>query len=252
MKIDSGVALVTGGNRGIGEAFVHELLAQGAGKVYVGTRNARGADFLAEQYPGRAVPVTLDVTDPDQVAAAATACADVNILINNAGYFHNSLLLSAPDMDAARMEMEVNYFGVLSMCRHFIPVLRRQGGGSITNVLSAGAIVAAPFMGGYSPSKFAARALTTNLRAELSDEDIHVGCLIVGSVDTRMAAHVEGQKESPAAIAREGIRAIRKNLREHDTDAFAVATRAGLQRDPVQQEKQLAALLKRSVLSTGV
>lgn len=251
MNIDASVALVTGGNRGIGEAFVHALLDAGAAKVYVGTRDPEGADALAERYPDRAVPVTLDVTDAAQVEAAAAACTDVNILINNAGYFHNSLLLSAPDMDAARMEMEVNYFGVLSMCRFFLPVMLKNGPGSIMNVLSAGAIVAAPFMGGYSPSKFAARALTTNLRAELSDQDIHVGCLIVGSVDTRMAAHVEGQKESPATVAREGIRAIRKNIREHDTDAFAIATRAGLQRDPVQQEQQLAALLKRAVLSTG-
>ena len=251
MKIKDSVAIVTGGNRGIGESFVRCLLEAGASKVYVGTRALSEADCLAEAYPGRAIPVQLDVTDEAQVRSAATACADVNIVINNAGAFQNLTLLGAPDMEAAREEMEVNYFGTLAMCRWFAPVLERNSGGAIVNVLSAGAIVAVPNMGGYSPSKFAARALTTNVRAELADQGTQVSCLIVGSVDTRMAAHVQGKKESPDTVAKAGLKAIEKNIPEMDTDSFAINVRAALARDPANVERQMAAALKHDVVSTG-
>ena len=157
----------------------------------------------------------------------------------------------SPDLAAAREEMDVNYFGVLSMCRAFAPILAANGGGAIVNVLSAGAIVAVPNMGGYSPSKFAARALTTNVRAELARQGTQVSALIVGSVDTRMAAHVAGRKEPPEAIAKAGIKAIKANIGEMDTDAFAIGVRAALARDPAHVERQMAGLLDADVLTTG-
>jgi NAD(P)-dependent dehydrogenase (short-subunit alcohol dehydrogenase family) len=251
MKIAGSVAIVTGGNRGIGEAFVRELLEAGAEKVYVGTRKLEAAADLVEHLDGRAVAVELDVTHPEQVAAAARSCGDTSIVINNAGIHQNQTLIGAPDLDAARKEMEVNYFGVLSMCRNFAPVLAGNGGGAIVNVLSVAGMVAVPVMGGYSPSKFACRALTTNVRAELAEQNTQVSSLIVGSVDTRMAAHVEGRKESPSTIAKAGIKAIEKNIPEVDTDAFAINVRAAMARDPARLEKQMAAMLKMTRLSTG-
>lgn len=251
MNVSGGIAIVSGGNRGIGEAFVRELIAAGADKVYIGTRQANAAQHLANEYPGKAVPVELDVTDERQVENAVAECADANIVINNAGAFEHQTLIGAPDLDAARLEMEVNFFGVLRMCRGFAPVLKKNGGGAIVNVLSAGAIVAAPNMGGYSPSKFATRALTTNIRAELAEQDTQVSCLIVGSVDTRMASHVQGKKEPPEVIAKAGIRAIEKNIPELDTDYMAVTMRAALARDPIGLEQSMAKMLKLKVLSTG-
>jgi len=251
MKIKDSVAIVTGGNRGIGEAFVRNLLNTGAAKVYVGSRSREAAAHLEQEFPGRAVGVELDVTAEDQVAAAARNCSDVSIVINNAGAFNHQTLLGAPDMSAARQEMEVNYFGVLSMCRHFAPVLAANGGGAIVNVLSAAAILAVPKMGGYSPSKFAARALTTSVRAELADQGTQLSSLIVGSIDTRMADHVEGRKESPDTVAKAGIRAIEKNINEVDTDAFAINVRAAIARDPAFMEAQMAAMLKADKVSTG-
>jgi len=251
MNVAGSIAIVTGGNRGIGEAFVRCLIDAGAEKVYVGTRSLEAAFSLVDQYPGKAVAVELDVTNESQVQAVAEQCSDTNIIINNAGAFENQTLIGAPDMIAARLEMEVNYFGVLSMCRRFAPVLANNGGGAIVNVLSAGGILAIPNMGGYSPSKFAARALTTSVRAELADQNTQVSCLIVGSVDTRMASHVEGGKEPPEAIAKAGIKAIKHNIREMDTDAFAINIRAAIARDPANVERQMAALLKVETLSTG-
>jgi len=251
MNVKGSIAIVTGGNRGIGEAFVRGLLQAGAAKVYVGTRTREAAAHLEQEFAGRAVAVELDVTNEAQVAAAAKNCPDVSIVINNAGAFNNQTLLGAPDLQAARQEMEVNYFGVLSMCRQFAPVLAANGGGAIVNVLSAAAILVVPKMGGYSPSKFAARALSTSVRAELADQGTQVSSLIVGSIDTRMADHVEGRKESPDTVAKAGIRAIEKNINEVDTDAFAVNVRAAIARDPGFMEKQMAAMLKAETISTG-
>ncbi len=251
MEVKDSVAIVTGGNRGIGEAFVRELLAAGASKVYVGARKIESADHLQREFPDRAVAVALDVTDESSVAAAAASCGDVSIVINNAGAFNNELLIGASTMVAARNEMDVNYFGPLAMSRAFAPLLARNGGGSIINILSVGAILAVPNMGGYSPSKFAAHALTTIVRAELASQGTHVGCLIVGSVDTRMASHVAGQKEKPEDIARAGIAAIRKNIREMDTDLFALTMRAALHRDPATLEKRMAASVHATEISTG-
>ena len=251
MQIRDSVAIVTGGNRGIGESFVRELVAAGARRVYVGSREAAKAGHLAEAHPDVVQPVTLDVTQLDQVEAAAAACPDVTILVNNAGAFANETLLSAPDLSAARLEMEVNYFGTLSMCRAFAPILGRNGGGAIVNVLSVAAIIAAPIMGGYSPSKFAALAATTNIRAELMGQGTQVSALIVGSVDTRMAADVKGYKEPPDVIAKAGLLAVAKNIPEMDTDDFAVRARASLHRDPAALERRMAAALKLGELSTG-
>ena len=251
MKTAGSIAIVTGGNRGIGEAFVRELLGSGADKVYVGTRALAAADHLVDEFPNRIIPIQLDVTDAAEIADAAAQCSDVSIVVNNAGTFEHQTLLGAPDLSAAAHEMDVNYFGMLRMCRSFAPILMNNGGGAIVNVLSVGAIIAAPNMGGYSPSKFAAHALTTNIRAELADQGTQVSSLIVGSVDTRMASHVRGRKEPPQVIAKAGIKAIENNIPEMDTDDFAIAMRASLARDPAGLEQRMAAMLKLDIISTG-
>jgi NAD(P)-dependent dehydrogenase (short-subunit alcohol dehydrogenase family) len=243
VKIAGATALVTGGNRGIGEAFVRAFLEAGAARVYVGARDVENARDLVTGFPDRAVAVQLDVTDPDQVAAAARQCGDVSILVNNAGQFSMSRLIGADDMTGARADMEVNYFAPLAMCRAFAPILAKHDESAIANVLSAGGIVAVPGMGGYSPSKFAARAMTTCVRAELAGQNTSVTALIVGSVDTRMASHVQGFKEAPATIAAAGLKAIARGQDEVDTDFMAIDVRANLARDP----KGLELAMRRSL-----
>ena len=103
MKIRDSVAFVTGANRGIGLAFAQELLAAGARKVYAATGQSERITLAAVE------SVRLDVTNPEDVAAAARRCTDVNLLINNAGIALWTGFLSPGSVEAARSEMETNY-----------------------------------------------------------------------------------------------------------------------------------------------
>lgn len=245
MKIENCVALVTGGNRGIGLGFVEELLDQGAAKVYIGARTLADGEAIAKRDPDRLKAVQLDVTDTASIARAAEACPDVTLLVNNAGMFLMERLYKTDKPEAVRREMDVNFFGVLDMIRAFGPVMEANGGGAVVNVLSAGGIVAVPDMGGYSPSKFAARAASDCLRAELAPLNITVTALIVGSVDTRMASHVTGIKKSrPRDIGKAGLWAAERGIAEHDTDPHSVAVRAQLARDPAGLAAAMASRVK--------
>jgi NAD(P)-dependent dehydrogenase (short-subunit alcohol dehydrogenase family) len=248
-KAAGSAALVTGANRGIGLAFVRELAARGARKVYAGVRAPDEITDEFKELPVEIVP--LDVTDLAAVQAAAAACPDVSLLVNNAGLFTNTRLVLASDPDAARREMEVNYFGVLNMTRAFAPVLGANGGGYIANVLSVAGAFPAPFMGGYSPAKAATLFLSSITRSELADQGTEVIALIVGSVDTRMAAHVAGRKEDPADIARAGLDALDRGEHVADTDFMAVDARARYARDPIRYERGMTKLLKATTMDTG-
>lgn len=250
-KAAGSVALVTGANRGIGLAMVRELAARGAKKIYAGVRAATDLAGEFGELGALVEVVPLDVTDRDAVHAAAAACADVSLLVNNAGRFENQRLVLTADPDAARREMEVNYFGVLNMTRAFAPVLGANGGGCIVNVLSVAGAFPAPFMGGYSPAKAATLFLSSITRSELADQGTEVTALIVGSVDTRMAAHVQGRKEDPADIARAGLDALDRGEHVADTDFMAIDARARYARDPARYERGMTKLLKATVMDTG-
>ena len=168
MKIRDSVAFVTGANRGIGLAFTQALLAAGARKVYAAARNP---EHITLDGVSR---VRLDVTKPDTITAAANQCTDVNLLINNAGIALWTGFLGRDGVEAARSEMETNYFGPLLLSRAFAPVLAKNGGGAIVNVLSILSWVAVPSAGTYSASKAAAWALTNWLRAGLREQGTQV------------------------------------------------------------------------------
>lgn len=246
--ISGAVAVVTGGNRGIGEAFVRELLTQGAAKVYAGVRDV--ASLSAELCALGVVPVELDVTDESGVADCALACADSTLVINNAGYHARDRLILAADPMAARREMDVNYFGILNMTRAFAPVLGGNGGGAFLNVLSVAGAYPTAHMGGYSPAKAAALFLSTISRAELESQGTTVTALIVGSVDTRQADYVQGEKESPENIARAGLRAVGRGERVTDADKRAIRARAMYAMDPGRYERAQAKILSLGQLRT--
>ncbi len=208
MRIQGATALVTGANRGLGQVMARMLLQRGAQRVYAGARDPRA---VAE--PG-VIPVRLDVTDPAQVAAATETCADVTLLVNNAGVLTDSPLLAAPGLAAARTEMEVNYFGTLAMCRAFAPLLIGNGPGALVNVLSIASWFTNPAMGSYSASKAAAWAMTNGIRGELDGSGILVVGVHSGYIDTDMASHVTAPKNTPESIASQVFDAVERGETE--------------------------------------
>jgi NAD(P)-dependent dehydrogenase (short-subunit alcohol dehydrogenase family) len=213
-RIDGITALVTGANRGLGKAFTLALLDRGAAKVYAAARDPG----TVEVTDARVVPVRLDITNPGDVAAAARDCTDVSLVVNNAGAMLQTSFLSAPDMSAARTEMETNYFGTLAMARAFAPVLAAAGGGALVNVLSVVSWYAPPFNASYCASKSAEWALTNALRVELHGQGTLVVGVHAGFIDTDMAATVQDSKISPSEVAAQTLDAVEKGQPEVLTD----------------------------------
>ncbi|GAB2943768.1 SDR family oxidoreductase [Nonomuraea fastidiosa] len=202
MDIKGSVALVTGGNRGIGRAFARALVQHGAAKVYVGVRDpgsVQDADV---------VPLRLDVTDERGIAAAAREAGDVSILINNAGVGDGRTALLEGTLDGARQAMEVNLFGTWRVSRAFAPILARNGGGALVNMLSLASWGGRPGFPGYAASKAAQWSLTDSLRQGLREQGTLVIGVHVGFVDTDMAAWVDAPKISPEAVAEQTMEAL--------------------------------------------
>jgi NAD(P)-dependent dehydrogenase (short-subunit alcohol dehydrogenase family) len=221
MKIQSSVALVTGANRGLGQSFARAFVAHGA-KVYAAARDPRSV-----QIPG-VVPLRLDVTDPAQIAAAVREAGDVDLVVNNAGIARMANLLGDGGVEAARAELDTNVFGPLLVSRGFAPVLKKNGGGAIINVLSVLSWVTLPALGTYSVSKAAAWALTNGLRNEVAEQGTQVVALHVGYMDTDMAKHAPEPKSSPDDVVRQTLDALERGEVEVLADEVSRQVKAGL------------------------
>lgn len=226
VRIEGSRVLVTGAGRGLGRVFAESLLARGASVVYGGAR-----DPAAVTSPG-VTPVRLDITNAEQVAAAAKTCADVDILINNAGVMRFSPLLAAPDTAAAQEEMAVNYFGTLAMCRAFAPVLAANGGGALVNVLSIVAWFANPLNSSYCASKSAAWSLTNAARIELRRHGTLVTGVFAGVIDTDMGqAFAHLPKISPQSVVDQVLDGIEAGAEEVLCDDRTRKVKAALPHD---------------------
>ena len=242
MEIEGSVVLLTGANGGIGRAFVQELLARGAVKIYLGARNAGSLQSLLAT-SDRLVPLTLDVTKPDQVAEAAKLASDVTLLINNAGAAVFTGALSAKDTAGARQEMEVNYFGVLSLAQAFRDTPAFRQGGAIVNLLSILALVTLPVAGTYSASKAAALALTRTLRAELKGRGVQVLGVLPVQVDTALGAALPEPKLTPAEVASGALDALEAGEDEVFPGALSQGAAQAFRADPAGMQAQMAGLV---------
>jgi NAD(P)-dependent dehydrogenase (short-subunit alcohol dehydrogenase family) len=216
MKIEGSVALVTGANRGLGKALVSALLEAGAAKVYAAAR-----DESKVAGDSRVVPLALDTTKPEQIAAAAKKANDITLLINNAGLLtsYNVLTMSPAELDA---DFRTNVYGTLSVIKSFLPALERApGGATIVNVLSLTSLASFPPLAGYSASKAAAYSITQALRAELKAKQIDVLAVLPGPIDTDMVKALEMPKTSPADTARALVAGIVRGEEEIFPDPMA-------------------------------
>lgn len=184
--------LVTGANRGIGKALVAEALARGAARVYAGTRQP--LDYSDD----RVVPLTLDVTDADQVRAAADAVESLDLLVNNAGLAVWDDDLSDPAL--LEQHFAVNVFGTFRVTRALLPALTASRG-AVLNILSTSSWANMPLLPSYSVSKAAAFSLTQGLRAYLAGQGVRVHAAIIGTVDTDMTKAFDIPKAAPDTVA---------------------------------------------------
>jgi NAD(P)-dependent dehydrogenase (short-subunit alcohol dehydrogenase family) len=222
MKIKDSVVLVTGANRGIGLAFARELLARGARKVYAAARDPSTVTLPGVQ------ALKLDVTKPEEVAAAAALASDVTLVINNAGIGQPGGFL-ADDSDAtARRIFETNFYGVLRVSKAFAPVLKGNGGGGLLNVLSIASWVNGGELAAYSASKSAAWSLTNSLRTELAAQKTQVLGLHMAYVDTDLTNGFDVPKSSPEAIVKRALDGLESGLDEVLADEFTQQVKAGL------------------------
>jgi len=227
MDINDSVVLVTGGNRGLGKALVQAFLGAGARKIYVGSRTP------IETSDPRLQPIKLDITNAQDVAVAAQTCQDVTILMNNAGVATSfASLLTAPSLDGAHQEMETNYFGTLAMVRAFAPILGKNGGGTLVNMLSVLSWFTSPTTGSYSASKYAELSLTQGLRIELRSQGTLVTAVHAGYIDTDMAAGVNAPKTSPEDVAARIIEGIHNDQEEVLADQMSHEIKAVLASNP--------------------
>ncbi len=206
MTITDKTILVTGANRGLGQALVEEALRRGAQRVYAASRQP-----LAHP-DDRVVPLIMDVTDWTQIQRAAERVESLDILINNAG-------LSLPDdlnsRAAFEQHFDVNVYGPLMVTQALLPSLT-QSRGRIVNVVSIGAFAAVPILPAYSASKAAAFSVTQSLRALLATQGVKVHAVLPGPIDTDMIRDLPIPKTPPESVAQ----AIFDGVQNEDEEIF--------------------------------
>jgi NAD(P)-dependent dehydrogenase (short-subunit alcohol dehydrogenase family) len=192
MTIADGAVLVTGANRGIGQALVEEALRRGAKRVYAGTRRPFA------HLDARVTPLTMDVTDTGQIQAAVEQVESLDVLVNNAGL---GLFDDLSDPAVLEQHLAVNLFGTHAVTQAFLPLLSGAGG-AIVNVLSVAGLAALPVMPAYSVSKAAELSLSQSLRALVAGQGVKVHVVLSGPVDTEMSRDIPVPKASPESVAR--------------------------------------------------
>jgi NAD(P)-dependent dehydrogenase (short-subunit alcohol dehydrogenase family) len=218
MDIANKTVLITGANRGIGQAVVAEALRRGAKRIYAGTR---GSPLTADPrvtpptadprvtpptvdprvtpptVDPRVTPLLLDVTNATQVQQAAARIDHLDVLVNNAGI---ALSDDLGNLDVIQQHLEVNLFGLLRVTNAFLPLLRRSKG-ALVNHLSIVALAGMPIIPAYSVSKAAALNLTQSLRALLAAEGVSIHGVLLGPIDTDMNRGLDIPKASTSRVS---------------------------------------------------
>jgi len=206
MNIKDKTVLITGANRGLGKALVEEALKRGAKRVYAASRTPI---THADQ---RAVSLTVDITNADQIQEAAKKVESLDILINNAGV---ALYGDLNDRKLIEQHFAVNLFGMQDMAQAFLPLLERTKG-AVVSVLSTTALVAFPPIAAYSISKAAAFSLMQSMRALWAERGVKVYAVLPGPIDTDMSRGIDIPKTAPEVIAQ----AIFDSVEKGELDIF--------------------------------
>ena len=232
-------ALVTGANRGIGRAYVDDLVKRGAKKVYAAVRDKSSFNSLQDINSTVVEPVLLDVTQQEHINKLVNDISELDLLINNAGIINGCFFTAENAIEIARLEMETNYYGPLNIIHAFLPRLK-QSKGAIVNISSIAGISNFPSIGPYSATKAALHSLTQGLRTELHKDDILVAGVYPGPIDTRMAEDFEMDKAPPAQVAEQTIDAISRGEVDIFPDDFSKQMYGAFLNNPADLEKAFA------------
>jgi NAD(P)-dependent dehydrogenase (short-subunit alcohol dehydrogenase family) len=241
-SIEGAVALVTGANRGIGRALTEALLARGVRKVYAAVRDTETLRDLRER-DARVVPLRLDVTDVEQIRAAAEAASDVELVFSNAGVALGRGMADSALVDQARREMEVNYFGPLQLLHRLAPTLAKNGGGAVVTIGSAAGLTNLPMVPTYSASKAALHSLTQAARVLLGPQGTAVFGVYPGPVETEMSRDFQVPKASPRDVAFAILDGVEAGEEDIFPDAYAVEFGRQFGASPKAAERQMAAMV---------
>ena len=241
LKIKDTIAVVTGANRGIGLAFVKELLDRGARKVYAAGRDVKALDAIVALDRARVVPLQIDLLDQKQIREAAAKAGAIDLLINNAGVAaFGSILSGSPEL--VERDMQTNYFGTLNVIRAFAPQIEKSGGGAVVNLLSVVSLANMPALGGYSASKAASWSMTQAVRAELAKKNISVHAVFPGPVDTDMAKGIDLPKTSPQDVAHAVLDGVESGQEDITPDSMSRDVHGAWLKDPKGVERQFGAM----------
>jgi NAD(P)-dependent dehydrogenase (short-subunit alcohol dehydrogenase family) len=239
MKIADKSVLITGANRGLGQALVEEALRRGAKRVYGGARQA----FIHSDR--RVTPLILDVTDTAQIRAAVEKVASLDMLINNAGL---SLYEDFSDRGMLDRHLAINLLGPYDLTQAVLPLLTRSRG-AIVNVLSLASLAPSPFNPAYSVSKAAAFSMSQALRALLARQGVRVHAVLPGPMDTDMTRELDIPKASPQSAARAIFDGVENEEEEIFPDPMSQTMAEGWRTSALKAlERQMAAYVDASPL----
>lgn len=186
MKITGQTAIITGGGMGLGKAFATRLAADGANVVIADLRNAEAAATEIDPTGKRAIGVTTDICNEDDVSRLAEAAirsfGRIDILVNNAAYFARTKEGRFEDIgvDEWHRMLNVNIIGTYLCCRAAVPHMKRQGSGRIINISSGTAVKGAAGHVHYATSKAGIIGMTRSLARELGKDGITVNAVAPG------------------------------------------------------------------------
>lgn len=180
----TGTALITGANRGLGQAITLELLKRGFDVVASMRNPDAGGELLAKAKPigGSLRLQALDITRPESIEVPEC----LRVLVNNAGVDGINQPVEHTNSEHLRQVFDTNFFGLAELTQRAIPYMRRAGAGVICNITSASLLVPVPFFSVYRASKAAVSAFGESLRSEMRPFGIRILEIMPGPIETEM------------------------------------------------------------------